>query len=361
MKITSWLVIGFALLAIFFPKDVAGQQNSPSPQPLIVGTKEAPPFSMKTSDGQWTGLSIDLWRQIATELNFRFEFRELALKQLLEGVTDGSLDAAVAAFTITPEREKNLDFTHAFYTTGLGIAVAVKAHNPWFTVARRVISAAFLKVVASLTLVLLGVGVLVWWFEHKKNPRQFNGSAARGIGSGFWWSAVTMTTVGYGDKAPTTLAGRILGLIWMFVGIIIISSFTATITSTLTVTQLETVIKGPEDLPQVTVGTIANTTSESYLKQIQISFRSYGSPQEGLAALKEGKIQALVYDAPILRYYIHQNYIGTLEVLPYRLQRQEYGIALQPNSPLREQINVVLLQKILEKAWQDRLSQYLGE
>jgi polar amino acid transport system substrate-binding protein len=103
------------------------------------------------------------------------------------------------------------------------------------------------------------------------------------------------------------VAGRILGLIWMFVAIIIISSFTAAITSSLTVTQLESVIKGPEDLPKVTVGTTANTTSESYLNQIQSPFRSYGSPQEGLAALKEGKVQALVYDAPILRCYIHKN------------------------------------------------------
>jgi ABC-type amino acid transport substrate-binding protein len=361
MKITMNIVIGLSLLITVSSTDVAGQQNSAAPQPLIVGTKEAPPFSMKTSDGQWTGLSIELWHQIAAELNLQFEFRELALKQLLEGVAEGSLDAAVAALTITPEREKKLDFTHAFYTTGLGIAVAVKTHNPWFSVARGFISFSFLKVVASLTLVLLGVGVLVWWFEHKRNPQQFNSSAARGIGSGFWWSAVTMTTVGYGDKAPVTLAGRILGLIWMFAAIIIISSFTAAITSSLTVTQLESAIKGPEDLPKVTVGTIANTTSESYLKQINISFLSYGSTQEGLAALKEGKIQALVYDAPILRYYIHQNYLGSLEVLPYRLQRQEYGIALQSNSPLREQINVVLLQKIQEKAWQEKLSQYLGE
>jgi polar amino acid transport system substrate-binding protein len=361
MKITISHVIGLSLLIIVMSKDVGGQQSSNAPQPLIVGTKEAPPFSMKTTDGQWTGLSIDLWRQIAAQLDFRYELRELTLKQLLDGVTDGSLDAAVAALTIRPEREKNFDFTHAFYTTGLGIAVAGKAHNPWLTVVERFFSIAFLKVVGTLTLVLLGVGMLVWWFEHKKNPRQFNGSAARGIGSGFWWSAVTMTTVGYGDKAPVTLAGRIVGLIWMFAAIIIISSFTAAITSSLTVTQLESVIKGPEDLPKVTVGTIANTTSESYLKQIQISFRSFGSPQEGLKALKEGKIQALVYDAPILRYYIHQNYIGSLEVLPYRLQRQEYGIALQPNSPLRERINVVLLQKIQEKAWQEKLSQYLGE
>ena len=361
MKITTGLVFGFLLLIMVMAPNVGGQQNSPSPRALIVGTKEAPPFSMKTPDGQWTGLSIDLWRLIAAELNFRYEIRELPLKQLLEGVKDGSLDAAVAALTITPEREKNFDFTHALYTTGLGIAVTGAAHNPWTTVAGRFVSAAFLKIIATLALLLLGVGILVWCFEHKRNPQQFNGGIARGIGSGFWWSAVTMTTVGYGDKSPITLAGRIVGLVWMFVAIIIISSFTASITSSLTVTQLESVIKGPEDLPKVSVGSVANTTSESYLQQNHISFHAFGSPQEGLAALKEGKIQALVYDAPILRYYIHQNYLGSLEVLPYRLLRQEYGIALQPNSPLREPINVVLLQKIRETAWQDKISQYLGE
>ena len=115
MKITTGLLIGFSLLMIVLSTDVGGQQSSTAPQPLIVGTKEAPPFSMKISDGQWTGLSIDLWRQIAAELNLQLEFRELALKQLLEGVADGSLDAAVAALTITPEREKKFDFTHAFY------------------------------------------------------------------------------------------------------------------------------------------------------------------------------------------------------------------------------------------------------
>ena len=361
MRIAPGLVLCLSLLLIVMSTDVGGQQVSNAPQPLIVGTKESPPFSMKTADGQWTGLSIDLWREIAAELNLQYEFRELALDQLLEGVRDGSLNAAVAALTITPEREKKIDFTHAFYTTGLGIAVAGKEQNPWLAVARRFISLAFLKVAATLTLVLLGVGMLVWWFEHKKNIQQFNGSAAKGIGSGFWWSAVTMTTVGYGDKAPVTLAGRILGLIWMFAGIIMISSFTASITSSLTVSQLGSVIKDPRDLPNVIVGSIENTTSESYLNQIHIPFIPYGSPQEGLAALRAGEVQAIVYDAPILRYYIHQNYTGYLEVLPYRLQGQGYGIALELNSPLRKQIDVVLLQKIREKAWKDKLSQYLGE
>lgn len=118
-----------------------------------------------------------------------------------------------------------------------------------------------------------------------------------------------------------------------------------------------------DPLPQRTliVGTITNATSETYLNQIRISALAHSSTQEALAALREGTIQGLVYDAPILRYYIQQNYSGSLQVLPIRLLRQDYGIALQPNSPPREKINVVLLQKIREKSWQDKIFQYLGE
>ena len=63
MKITTIFVIGFSLMITVVSTNVGGQQDSGAPRQLIVGTKEAPPFSMKTSDGQWTGLSIDLWQQ----------------------------------------------------------------------------------------------------------------------------------------------------------------------------------------------------------------------------------------------------------------------------------------------------------
>ena len=112
----------------------------------------------------------------------------------------------------------------------------------------------------ALGLVLLIVGVLIWLFERRRNPEQFGGSVSEGIGNGFWWSAVTMTTVGYGDKAPVSTAGRALGLVWMFVSIITISGFTAAIASSVTVNKLQTRINGVADLPRVNVGSVANTS-----------------------------------------------------------------------------------------------------
>jgi len=321
MVIFRIIVISMALFFIVVVNGSQASDESQSTRTLIVGTKEAPPFSIKDSVGNWTGISIELWRQIAAALNLRFEFRELDLQGLLDGVKGGSLDAVVAALTITPEREQVFDFTHPFYTTGLGIAYAPKARNPWFAVLKRFLSLAFLKVVAGLSFLLLVVGILVWWLERRRNPGQFGGRGGKGIGAGFWWSAVTMTTVGYGDKAPITFGGRMVALIWMFAAIIIISGFTAAITSSLTVTQLESPVKGPKDLPKVRVGTLVHTTSASYLENNRISFRSYKTPVEALKEIVDGKLDAFVYDAPILRYLVHKEFPGRLDVLPQTFVR----------------------------------------
>jgi hypothetical protein len=177
-------LIALALVIGLGAVDGRASQKSPLDRTLIVGTKEAPPFAMKDSAGAWTGISIQLWRLLAADLNLRFEFRELDLQGLLDGVKGGSLDAAVAALTITPEREQTFDFTHPFYTTGLGIAYAPKHRNPWLSVLKRFLSLAFLKVVAGLSFLLLGVGILVWWFERRRNPGQFGGRSGKGIGAG---------------------------------------------------------------------------------------------------------------------------------------------------------------------------------
>ncbi len=360
MGFVKRLVVVILPVMILTVSYTAAQGQTQAGRTLIVGTKEVPPFAMKNSDGTWTGVSIDLWRQIAGELNLPFEFQERDLQGLLDGVADGSLDIAVAALSITAEREEICDFSHPYYVTGLGIAIAPKHKTPWLAVLKKVFSSHYLKVVIGLCALLLALGTLIWWFERKRNPEQFGGGTAAGIGSGFWWSAVTMTTVGYGDKAPITFAGRVVAFIWMLLAIIIVSVFTASITSTLTVAHLDVPVKGPQDLPRVRVGAVANTTGETYLQNHQIAYTSYKSALEGLGAIEAGAIEALVYDAPILRYLIHHEFKGGLEALPHTFHREDYGIALSKSSSLREPINRVLLAKIQGSEWQDTLHRYLG-
>jgi len=349
------------LLFIFLSAaHVYGEEPILPQRKLIVGTKEAPPFSIKTDEGIWKGISIDLWKEIAKELKLQYEFREFDLKDLLEGVKSGSIDAVVAALTMTEEREKIFDFSHPFHVTGLGIAVASKGEKSWFFRIRRFFSTQFLKVVATLTLLLFGIGILVWVVERKRNPQQFGGGILQGIGSAFWWSAVTMTTVGYGDKAPKTSLGRFIAVIWMFTGIIIISSFTAAITLALTVSHFESKVRGPQDLFYVSVATVSDSTSESYLKKKHIDYIDYKTPIEGLNALAEGAVDALVYDSPILKYLINKDFKKKLIVLPKTFEREEYAFALPTGSTLREPINRLLLKKIHEPEWQDKLYFYLG-
>jgi len=327
---------------------------------LTVATRHVPPFAIAQPDGRWSGVTIVLWREVARELGVETRFVETDLKTMLDGVATGELDAAVAAVTITGEREGVMDFSHPFLSSGLGIAVNRQSDEGWFAVMQRVFSGRFLKVTAGLLGLLLLIGLLIWVFERRHNA-QFDHRPARGIGAGLWWAAVTMTTVGYGDKAPSTAGGRAVAILWMFASVIIISSFTAAIASALTVGQLGGTVQGEDDLGRARIATLAGSTSVDYLQRNHHRFRSVDNIDEALQLLAQGSIDAVVYDAPILRYRVLQDYDDRLAVLPGSFDRQDYGIALPAGSPLREDINRAMLDFLQTEAWEEIVFEYLGE
>ena len=115
-----------SLVCLMSPRSSLAEETSETAAPnkkLLISTKSAPPFSMKGEDGQWKGISVELWNDIAKDLNLDFEYREYDLKGLLNSLESGEADLAVAAVTINADREKRFDFSHAFFFTGLGIAV----------------------------------------------------------------------------------------------------------------------------------------------------------------------------------------------------------------------------------------------
>jgi polar amino acid transport system substrate-binding protein len=135
------VTIALATLASIVP--AWAQMTSPpavaiSPaRELVIGTKEAPPFSMKAPDGSWEGISIELWRRVAREHDLRYRFAEESnVQDLLYGVAAGQYDVVVAAMTPTAAREQTVDFTQPFYASGLGIAIPVAGLAGWLPVVR---------------------------------------------------------------------------------------------------------------------------------------------------------------------------------------------------------------------------------
>jgi voltage-gated potassium channel len=79
------------------------------------------------------------------------------------------------------------------------------------------------QIIASVTFVVaLAGGVLMWLIDHEDFPT---------IGSGMWWSVQTITTVGYGDKVPTSTAGKALAAVVMVTALGFLSVVTAAISA----------------------------------------------------------------------------------------------------------------------------------
>ncbi len=327
---------------------------------LRVGVKVAPPFVIRLGD-DYGGLAIDVWKQIAAERGWAFEYQEYALDELLDAVSADRVDVGIGAITATAERERRMDFSHPITSSGLGVAVQQRDGAGWLAVARSFFSLAFLKVLAALAALLLIVGALTWLFERRRNAEQFGGKPSQGIASGFWWAAVTMTTVGYGDKAPITLGGRLVGLLWMFTALIVVSTFTAAITSSLTVGKLSSQIRSADDLGGMRVATLAETTSARWLLEHGFDFAQAADIDAALEDVKAGRADAVVYDAPLLRWKIAQRYRGALQVLPFTLERQDYVFVMPDRSRLREPFNESLLKQINAADWSRRVDEYLGK
>ncbi len=78
-------------------------------------------------------------------------------------------------------------------------------------------------IASATTAITLGAAILMTVVDRDNFPS---------IGSGLWWAVQTVTTVGYGDDVPTTVAGRLIATLVMLVGIGFLTVITAAITST---------------------------------------------------------------------------------------------------------------------------------
>jgi ABC-type amino acid transport substrate-binding protein len=362
---TVWLFASSINLAESQDEQLPPPLPTPSvpTQKLIVGLVVNPPFVIHGPDGSWTGMSVELWQEVAKEIGLNYEYRQTDFQGQFEGLVQGWLDAAVGPLTITPEREQVCDFTHAYFVSSLGVATLRSSlagnQNLIFNPAFFGFVWSVGKVALILLAALVGVTILIWIFERRANPTQFSGQGhpVRGLGASLWWAAVTMASVGYGDLVPRTLLGRTIAVLWMFTSLVLVSVFTATMASTLTAERLSGItIHGIEDLRHLKVGAAEHTSGAYSLEANHIPFIKIPFGQL-VESVSEGKVQAVLSDGPLLRYAARNR--PQVVVISLNLNTELYGFALREGSQLRESINRVLLQKIHEPAWTNLVAKYL--
>jgi len=322
---------------------------------LTIGTKNAPPFAMKNAKGDWIGVSIDLWREVANQLNLDYKFKEYDLNGLLNDIKNKKIDIGLAAITVTANREKFADFSNSYYTEELSIAIPKNEGTIFYVILDKIFSYVTLFVLIGLMVIIFIAGLAFWLMEKSERKEK---SSATNLRDGIWWAAVTMTTVGYGDITPKTFGGRVVAIIWMFISMFLVAILIASFASLFTTTQKEYFITTAKDLSKGKIATVKGSFSDEYLKKRDIFLVYYDTLKDALEAVKNKEVDAVVYDRQLLLYLIDKHYNKSLKLTKAHFMPQGYSFILKENCHLREPLNRVLLEILESDKWKEIKRKY---
>ncbi|XP_068752556.1 protein sidekick-2-like isoform X2 [Montipora capricornis] len=172
-------------------------------------------------------------------------------------------------------------------------------------------------------------GVIIWILERTGNAKDFHPSFIRGTWEGIWWSFVSMTTLGYGDRAPLSYKGRLFAVIWIYFGLVIIAVTMAMLTTALTTVTLKSATKiygskiaAEQNSPEYHLGTRRNAKYEPG--------KEYHSLEEVTEALLKREVQGILVDA--YSAGLRNDLFSKFEVSEIVDYKTAYGIVLSPRS-----------------------------
>ncbi|XP_059440447.1 glutamate receptor 3.6-like [Corylus avellana] len=245
----------------------------------------------------YSGYCIDVFNAAKDQLSYLVPYKFIPFGNghsnpitydLLHRITTGELDAVVGDITITTDRIKMVDFTQPYIKSGLVVVAPVWKlnSNAW----------AFLRPFTPMmwcvtSISFLVVGVVVWILERRTND-DFQSPPRKQCVTILWFS---FSTLFYRKKIVSTL-GRLVLFIWLFVVLILNSSYTASLTSILIAKKLSSPVKGIESLTtnnnNIPIGFPRGSFVENYLANELNIHRNrlvpLGSPNDYERALKAG-------------------------------------------------------------------------
>lgn len=352
-----WALCLAILLLPALPGPAVSQDAAPA-DALVFATVDRPPFST-IRDGEPEGFSIDLMRAIAERLGRPLVFApQPQFADMLSAVRDEAVDGAIANISITAAREAEMDFSQPIFESGLQILLPAEDS----TIGRLlgVLNGEIVMLGLAALGLLFGGGMLMWVFERGRQP-YFDRPAKDALFPSFWWALNLVVNGGFEERMPMSRFGRVFAVCLVISSLFIVSVFVATITAAVTVDALQESVESINDLDSRRVATVSGSTSAEFLAARDIAHVGYGSPAEMLAAFSAGKADAVVFDGPILAYFVTEDDTAGARLIDRVYRPENYGIALPEGSPLREEINRALLSLREDGSYGALVDKWFGE
>ncbi|KAL2472701.1 Glutamate receptor 2.7 [Forsythia ovata] len=303
-------------------------------------------YHSSTSNYSFSGFSLRVFEETVSSLKYFLPYQFIPYEgnytDLVMQVQLKQFDAAVGDIAIISRRYEYVEFTHSHTEAGLVMVVPIQSDSTrtWlfikpFTVTMWLL-AAFINIYN---------GFVVWTIERHYRS-ELGGPILNQIGTLLWLAFSTLFSSN-GEKLHSNLS-RIATIVWLFVAIILTQSYTASLTSMLTVQRLQPNIENIEMLKSTNafIGYSQRSFVKGYLEEA-LGFhsnylRKFSSTQECAEALRNGKIAVAFFEAPVAKVFVAQH-CKTFTIAGPRYHVGGYGFAFPKGSPLLPDIDTALL------------------
>jgi ABC-type amino acid transport substrate-binding protein len=324
---------------------------------LKVAVHEISPLVMKAGD-EYSGFDIETIEAVAKLMEAEVQYVHAEhFTDLFKLLDNGNADVAMGGVTITYDREVKYDFPHPYKKSGMGILIRDEGESDIMGALAIVFNGSFKKIwVAFLLMVILAAHIV--WFTERGSPA-FHDKYSIGIWEGLWYSVVTVTTVGYGDKVPQKALSKLVAVFVMLIGIGVAGIAMSQLSAVMNVQMVKYSVNTPTDLKGKNVAVVTGTTSETAVIKYNGNMHKAKTIDEAVLMLEAKRVDAVVFDAPTLQYYAINN--PALTTVGGIFDIQDYGILLANNSKYKERISLNVLKLKSTGQYNTMLAKWFGD
>lgn len=312
---------------------------------VTVAARDVPPF-VTTAGTIKSGFTIDILNEVSARSGWTITYGSDGTEtEVLNAVAEGRADAALGALSITSARAKDFDFSQPVYNGGLQILVPISEAKRSLPGLEEFLEVLFSRTMAVWLMAALAIALIpahiTWLVERRHDNSMVSRGYIPGIFQAMGWSLGMLAT--QPDDFPKHWLSRTVSLVLAFVSIIFVAIFTATLTANLTVEKINSQISSPADLIGKRVCTLGDSTAAAYLRKLGVEFDAAPSIEDCYAGLKKRSFDAVVFDAPVLNYWVSNDGAGIAQTVGPVFEREDYGIAFRRGSELRRQFDETML------------------